>query len=932
MLKESMPKMERHLFHSVLLILILLTLVSLNLTGLAWTIPDCIIADSLLFPNLSSYIPFCTLAPRLHLLASCSNVKNINQTLEKVPRNTEVLCLQGMVPTLPANAFDGFYSLQLLRLQLGTTNITSRTFQGLDQLQYLFFEHHAPCCLSLFLPPDSLESLRSLSSLSFQGYCLTYSHSIYLPTTLRHLTMRNSCLTKLQELQRLFPDLLLGASSTPNTKPRTPFLEVLDLSYNLQLKQAGIRDLYGLTLHSLILDGTPLRALDLTSSGLLHLHFLSLVGTGIEKLPASVTGFSELCALDLGKNQIQNILGNGDILGLKALKFLSLHDNHLQSLPVRFLRTLPQLQKLNLSMNKLGPILELPEGLFSTNLTVLDLSHNQLCEIPRGNFSFLSQLQELWLSGNNISSLSNESLQGLRWLRTLDLSWNQIKVLKPGWLSHLPALTTLNLLGTYLEHISGTQLQGPKMLRHLQLGSFPTLEIYRLWFPMLLSLEIQAETYIQFMVPSGEPFLFLENLTLETSNLLLEPKTTTIHFPSLRRLTLRGYSIFLSTSQLQSFFPPQLPLLEYFFVWCRNDDAVDLHLFEMPRLLVLELGNLNFFYESSTVKLEMLLNEVPQLQVLALSHLNLKNLSVSSFKGLQSLKLLLLNSERALEMNSNLQELIPQIPQYVYFSDVTFACQCETSWLESWATRAPNTFVYGLEKPICMANASDYSKTLLFSFLATNCPHGTEFWGFLTSFSLLLLLIILPLISCHKWSWLHHLWTLFHTCWWKLGGHRLRGQFNYDVFISYCEEDQDWVLEELVPVLEKAPPEGEGLRLCLPARDFGIGNDRMESMIASMGKSRAILCVLTGQALASPWCNLELRLATYHLIARPGTTCLLLLFLEPLDRQKLHSYHRLSRWLQKEDYFDLSQGKMEWNTFCEQLKQRLRKAGKERED
>ncbi|XP_031217327.1 toll-like receptor 11 [Mastomys coucha] len=929
MLKESMSRMGRHQFCSVLIFLILLTL-SLNLTGWAWTTPDCIIADSLLFPNLSYYIPFCTLVPGLHLLASCSNVKNINQTLERVPKNTEVLCLQGMVPTLPANAFGRFHSLQLLRLQLGTTNITSRTFQGLDQLQYIFFEHHAPCCLSLFLPPNCLESLRSLSSLSFQGYCLTYSQSIYLPTSLRHLTLRNGCLTKLQELHRLFPDLLLSASSAPNTKPRAPFLEMLDLSYNLQLKQAGVRDLYGLTLHSLILDGTPLRALDL-SSGLLHLHFLSLVGTGIEKLPASVTGYSELRALDLGKNQIQNILENRDFPGYKALEFLSLHDNHLQSLPIRFLRTLPQLQKLNLSVNNLGPILEIPEGLFSTNLKVLDLSHNQLCDVPHGAFSFLSQLQELRLSGNNISSLSNESLQGLRWLRTLDLSWNQIKVLKPGWLSHLPALTTLNLLGTSLERISGRQLQGPKMLRHLQLGSSPMLDIYPPWLPMLLSLEIQAETCIEFMIPSGEPFLLLENLTLETSVLLLKPDTTTIHFPSLRRLTLRGYSFTFSTSQLQRFFSQQLPVLEHLFIWCDNSNAIDLHLFGMPRLRVLELGYLNFFYESSTMKLEVLLKEVPQLQVLALSHMNLRNLSVSSFKSLQVLKLLLFNSERTLEMNSNFQELIPQMPQYVYFSDVTFTCQCETSWLESWATRAPNTFVYGLEKSICMANASDYSKTLLFSFHATNCPHSTEFWGFLTSFTLLLLVIILPLVSCHKWSWLHHLWTLFHTCWWKLCGHRLRGQFNYDVFISYCEEDQAWVLEELVPVLEKAPPEGEGLRLCLPDRDFGIGNDRMESMIASMGKSRAMLCVLTGQALASPWCNLELRLATYHLVAKPGTTRLLLLFLEPLNRQRLHSYHRLSRWLQKEDYFDLSQGKVEWKTFCEQLKRQLRKAGQERD-
>lgn len=302
----------------------------------------------------------------------------------------------------------------------------------------------------------------------------------------------------------------------------------------------------------------------------------------------------------------------------------------------------------------------------------------------------------------------------------------------------------------------------------------------------------------------------LENLTLETCSVLRQPNTTTIHFPSLCRLTLLGYSLLFSTSQLCSFFPQRLPVLEHVSVWCENDYAVDLHLLEMPRLRVLELGDLNFLYESSTRKLEMLLKEVPQLEVLALSHLNLRNLSVSSFKSLHHLKLLLLDSELALEIDSSLQELIPQMSPYVYFSDVTFTCQCDASWVESWATQAPNTFVYGLEKSVCMANASDYSNTLLFSFLAAHCPHDAEFGGFLISFSLVLLLAILPLV---RWSWLHSLQILFRACWWKLCGHKLRGQFNYDVFLSYCEKDQAWVLE-LVPALERPTPEGEVVSAC----------------------------------------------------------------------------------------------------------------------
>ncbi|XP_037691078.1 toll-like receptor 11 [Choloepus didactylus] len=926
---ETMPRMKGSLFTSMFLSLFLLTLMSLSF-GWAWTAPDCTIADSSLLPNISYYIPVCSLTPGLHLFASCSNVNDLAGTLTGVPQSIEGLCLQGTISTLPVDAFQHFPKLQLLRLQLGTIRISPGAFQGLNQLQHLSFEHPAPCCVSLFLPPDALEPLRFLSSFSFQSYCLNYSQSIWLPICLSRLTLRHSCPTELQERQGLFPSLVSGSSPTASSSPWPPFLEVLNLSANLQLNQVGVKVLHGLQIHFLRLDGTPLSELKLLDSGLLHLDSLSLVATGAKILPGNVTAYFELHALYLGRNRIQNI-GDGELPSCHSLELLSLHANDLQSLPTRFLSALSQLQRLNLSMNKLGPNLLLPEGLFSSNLRVLDLSHNGLSSLPSGAFSSLPQLQELWLSGNNISNISSESLGGLRWLKTLDLSWNQIKVLMPSWLSYLPALTSLNLLGTNMEHLSGSQLQGLQKLSHLQLGSPEVLEIHPPWPLTLLSLEARANTYIQFSIPSGELFLFLENLTLQTTYVLLSPYNTTVHFPSLHHLTLQGCSSnIFSSHQPQRFFS-QRTLLEHLHSQSDRDSTVVLQLFGMPRLRVLELGDLNYFYQPSPVKLEVLLEELPQLEVLALSNMNIGNLSISSFRGLSLLWLLMLNSEWALGLDSSLQELIPQMPEYVYFSDITFTCQCESSWVGPWATRAPKSFVYGLEKSICMANASDHSKTLLLSFLSGHCPHDPELQCFLTSFTLVLLLIIVALLGCPKWPWLRYLWALFHAWWWKLGGRHPRSQYHYDVFISYCGQDRAWVLEELVPALEKPLPTGEGLRLCLPERDFGFGQDRMDTIATSMESSRSIICVLSHQALDSPWCNLELRLATYHLVARPVTARLLLLFLEPIDRRQLHSYHRLAQWLQK-DYLDLPQGRAEWETFWEQLRRRLRKAGQERED
>lgn len=92
---------------------------------------------------------------------------------------------------------------------------------------------------------------------------------------------------------------------------------------------------------------------------------------------------------------------------------------------------------------------------------------------------------------------------------------------------------------------------------------------------------------------------------------------------------------------------------------------------------MLELGVLDFLYEPRSVKLKMLLKKPPRLQVLILGNLNLRNLSVSSFRGVGLLRLLLLNSKWALGLDSSLLELISRTPPYVYFPGITFICQCE---------------------------------------------------------------------------------------------------------------------------------------------------------------------------------------------------------------------------------------------------------------
>ena len=42
----------------------------------------------------------------------------------------------------------------------------------------------------------------------------------------------------------------------------------------------------------------------------------------------------------------------------------------------------------------------------------------------------------------------------------------------------------------------------------------------------------------------------------------------------------------------------------------------------------------------------------------------------------------------------------------------------------------------------------------------------------------------------------------------------------YDVFISYSQEQHDWVTQQLIPELEDKNPK---LRVCIHERDFKVG-------------------------------------------------------------------------------------------------------------
>lgn len=84
--------------------------------------------------------------------------------------------------------------------------------------------------------------------------------------------------------------------------------------------------------------------------------------------------------------------------------------------------------------------------------------------------------------------------------------------------------------------------------------------------------------------------------------------------------------------------------------------------------------------------------------------------------------------------------------------------------------------------------------------------------------------------------------------------------YRFDLFVSYSEKDRDFVLDQLIPNLEKRAE----ITICLHERDFQVGLSILENIIQCMDQSRCLLLVVSESFLKSNWCSFEMHLAQHR--------------------------------------------------------------------
>jgi toll-like receptor 2 len=152
-------------------------------------------------------------------------------------------------------------------------------------------------------------------------------------------------------------------------------------------------------------------------------------------------------------------------------------------------------------------------------------------------------------------------------------------------------------------------------------------------------------------------------------------------------------------------------------------------------------------------------------------------------------------------------------------------------------------------------------------------------------------------------------------------------EYEYDAFISFHSDDQDWVWNELYKLLdityENADTDNDQRRfkLCIHERDFVLAELIEENILRSIESSRETIVVLSKNFIQSAWCEFELQIARKECIER-GRDLIIAVMLEPLpaDIKLSRSVERLIR---KNTYIEWSTNPLKRMHFWNRIRSAL---------
>ncbi|KAK9882856.1 hypothetical protein WA026_023552 [Henosepilachna vigintioctopunctata] len=627
-------------------------------------------------------------------------------------------------------------------------------------------------------------------------------------------------------------------------------------------------------------------------SDLLYLILIELDNSGIQNLPEDIFfGSINLYSINLQSNKIK-LLPKNIFEHLELLRELYLNNNEIAEIHDATFRSLKNLQILKLQHNLLSVV---SKNLLmnSDNLQTLNISFNQIHSIDAGIFAKKQSLTHFLINNNRLNSVDSlsETMIDCKDIRILQFSNNRIS-----WFPYA-------LMNILLENAKYDMNMTPPQQTEISIGLILSLENNNITKININYSELDSSTslfeYKIMVIVSKNPIncdcesldLVLEsrkaqdlkkpvifdyrnvfcsdppNLTnipvtkVDVNKLIcpLESKCTSqIECDCYYKTVTRTIIIDCSLRNLSYF--PQLILNDVFEQFDLKFDKIELHMEDNK----LEKGPTldgNYWNVTGLYLQRNIINYMswlpPNIEILNLDHNQLKSFDSDMINSLEKSNL------RTLSASSN-----------------PWLCNCETK-----------DFINYLWKNILkVSNASqircnEVEKALIYLNEEDICPLKTALTSIICSVILICFIIcsatilVFYIYEKEVLIWLY----ARGSCLWLIKEERLDKNKKYDAFVSFAHQDEIFVMDRLVPILELGIPP---FKLCVHVRDWIPGEYIATQISNSVRDSRRTLIILSPNFIKSVWGRMEFR-AAHTSAMKEGRVRIILIIYGEVDMDQL---------------------------------------------
>ncbi|XP_035604654.1 toll-like receptor 13 [Oncorhynchus keta] len=920
-----------------------------------WMHPKCHVYNS------EEYFPtwnYCPLAEQY--TAACRDVTAVEEDLLGLPSNINTLCIsmkRGGNSSMSLGFFARFQYLEYLYIGGCFPQILpAGNSQGLQNLQHMYINGLVTGCCDCHIGPNTFRDLVKLRNLTIFGYRLSAMAPDvfhYIPQ-LQSVYIHEPCVENLSEILCRIVNII----SLTKLNVHAPNIQSLNQS-NCSILKATESNLT-----SVILDFGQINHIE--EGALACLQNLTRFSGGLNQdvlLRLPLSGIKQIQLLySYGRNSIdfESICNVVFLLSIKEIHFANVNTSSLSMSSVELCIGLeymgfdgpgPFHSSPHLKFNFISSLKNLKmlyvsgqtENSFDlcsfrekpiTWLTKLTFMSSNVQTLFAKQFSCLENLRSLDLSCSFISNIEDFAFFGLANLESLDMTQNSITQLYANTFIGLHSLTLLDLReNPQIYNIEAMSFAQLTCLRQVFLGylNYPPREaVIKLNLTLVFGDVLSHLTHLYISSGMRPMQLIIGSNITSKQNMSLQLKGQTVSFEDCDRPFFQ--SVTHLHADAEEFLCGSEFMGKYFrsvetFVYRSKLSAKSVDLTSMNQLIHLRkltLEQVDLLIQRSA---DIIFHNLTKLEVLKLSNCRIDSWEGGLTKDFKSLKTLYLRIENVFHVIYSFTEPLSSL-KYLILDTLQMFCSCDNAWLIAWAKgyrpveviMLNHEVMYNLEDLICLSDNGLDTPNFV-KYTEANCT--TEVGFVLFAATGLGVIFFMLVVLVHNLAGPYLLPLYYIILGWLSEAMRsnTRGRYHYDAFVSYSGKDERWVVEELLPNLEKRGP--PFLRLCLHSRDFQLGKDIVENITDSLYRSRRTLCLVSRHYLHSNWCSLEMKLATSRLQVEQRDI-LLLVFLEKIPPRRLSAHHRLARLVKTRTYLDWPQDPHQHQAFWDRLWAKLK--------